>query len=247
MISATTAFSVLLIGFLGSSHCVGMCGGIISALTMGLPKKISSNFLQLIPYLLLYNLGRISSYAIAGAIAGYLGGRVFSMDDTGIAILVSRWMSAFFMLGVGLYLLGIPQLLLPLERVGAKFWKLLQPIGNHFLPVHSPLHAFGLGLVWGWLPCGLVYSVLIMAVALGDPLKGASVMVMFGIGTLPTVLLIGSIAGKARNLIGHRWFRQSAGFIILCFGGLVALTNISMGSDPETLLKSSFCVIPFLN
>ncbi len=247
MISTTTALSVLLIGFLGSSHCVGMCGGIIGTLTMGLPKKTSKNYQKLIPYLLLYNFGRITSYAIAGAIVGYLGGRAFSMDDTGSAILIARWMSAFFMLGVGLYLLGIPQLLLPLERVGTKFWQLIQPIGNYFLPVRSPLHALGLGLVWGWLPCGLVYSVLIMAIALGDPLKGASVMVMFGIGTLPTVLLIGSIAGKARNLIGHRWFRQSAGFIILCFGGLVALTNIRLGSDPETLLKSSFCVIPFLN
>ena len=245
MISITTALSVLLIGFLGSTHCIGMCGGIISTLTISLPKNISSRTTKLMPYLLLYNVGRITSYAVAGAIAGYLGGRVFSVDDTGTAILISRWMTAFFMLGVGLYLLGIPQLLAPVERVGVKVWQFIQPVGHHFLPVHRPLHAFGLGLVWGWLPCGLVYSVLMMAIALGDPLKGASIMVVFGAGTLPTVLLIGNVANKARHLMRHPWFRQGAGFIVLCFGSLIVLTNISLGSDPEVLFKSSFCVIPF--
>ncbi|HBA33447.1 MAG TPA: hypothetical protein DCZ12_04855 [Gammaproteobacteria bacterium] len=245
MISISTAFSVLLIGLLGSTHCVGMCGGIVGALTMGLPESVSRTPAKLFPYLMLYNLGRISSYALAGALLGFLGGSVLSIGESHTAILVSRWVAAFFVLAMGLYLLGVPQLLLPVEHAGARLWVLIKPLGSRFLPVRSPRHALGLGLVWGWLPCGLVYSVLALAIALGDPVKGALVMVVFGLGTLPMLLFLGGFASSIRALINRTWVRISAGLLVCSVGVMIVVTNVLFGADPEALYNSSFCRVPF--
>jgi sulfite exporter TauE/SafE len=213
-LSGLTAF---IIGLLGSVHCVGMCGGIVGALTIGLPQTIRNSTSVMLAYLFAYNIGRITSYAVAGAIAGTLGSQLYSLVASELASEVGRWISGIFMIALGIYLAGWTRLLAPIERIGAHAWRHIEPLGRRFLPVDSPRHALGLGLIWGWLPCGLVYSALVWAMASGDTLSGAQLMVAFGLGTLPMLLLMGATARWLGGLVRKHWIRRLAGAVIMAF------------------------------
>ena len=213
-----SGLAAFLIGLLGSVHCVGMCGGIVGALTIGLPQTIRNSTSAMLTYLLAYNIGRITSYAVAGAIAGLLGSQVYSLAATEFASEAGRWISAIFMIALGIYLAGWTRILAPIERLGARVWRHIEPLGKRFLPVNSPAHALGLGLIWGWLPCGLVYSALVWAMVAGDALSGAQLMVAFGLGTLPMLLLMGATARWLGGLVSKHWVRRIAGAVIIFFG-----------------------------
>jgi sulfite exporter TauE/SafE len=212
-----SGLAAFVIGLLGSVHCVGMCGGIVGALTMGLPQTIRNSTSGMLVYLLAYNIGRITSYALAGAIAGTLGSQLYSLLASELASAAGRWVSGIFMIALGIYLAGWPRLLAPIERLGARVWRHIEPLGRRFLPVNSPKHALGLGLIWGWLPCGLVYSALVWAMAAGDTLSGAQLMVAFGLGTLPMLLLMGAMARWLGGLVSKHWVRGLAGAVIIAF------------------------------
>jgi sulfite exporter TauE/SafE len=126
--------------------------------------------------------------------------------------------AALFMVALGLYLGGWWQALVMLERAGGFVWARLEPLGRRFLPVRSPLHALLLGLVWGWLPCGLVYSVLVWSIATGDPLRGAGLMFSFGLGTLPSLMLMGAVAAGLAARVRDPRTRHVAGFLVILFG-----------------------------
>jgi hypothetical protein len=207
--------SVLLVGLLGGVHCVGMCGGIVTALSFATPNNKPS------PAMLLgYNLGRIASYALAGAIAGAVGASSLLLNDF---LPVSRGLYAaasVMMILLGLYLAGLSRAVLVLERVGGHIWQCLQPLMKRLLPVRNAPQAVLVGMVWGWLPCGLVYSVLISALATGSAAHGALVMAVFGVGTLPNLLAMGMLAKHLQTFTRRPAVRLMAGLLVAIFGVL---------------------------
>ncbi len=207
--------SVLLVGLLGGVHCVGMCGGIVTALSFATPNNKPS-----LAMLLGYNLGRIASYALAGGIAGAVGASTLLLNDF---MPVSRGLYAFasvMMILLGLYLAGLSRAVLVLERVGGHIWQRLQPLMKRLLPVRNVPQAVLVGMIWGWLPCGLVYSVLISALATGSVAHGALVMAVFGVGTLPNLLAMGMLAKHLQTFTRRPAVRLMAGLLVATFGVL---------------------------
>lgn len=212
--------SVLLVGLLGGVHCVGMCGGIVTALSFATPNNKPS-----MAMLLGYNLGRILSYAIAGGIAGAVGASTLLLNDF---MPMSRSLYAaasVMMILLGLYLAGLSRAVLLLERAGGYIWQRLQPLMKRLLPVRNAPQAVLVGMIWGWLPCGLVYSILISALATGSAAQGALVMLVFGVGTLPNLLAMGMLAKHLQTFIRIPAVRLMAGLLVATFGvlGLVRL------------------------
>ena len=164
---------------------------------------------------LAYNAGRIASYGIAGLLAGALGAVVGSL----LPLQRSLYLLASLMLvAMGLYLLGATRVLAFAERAGNRLWVLVQPATRRFLPVRGPAQAFPLGLLWGWLPCGLVYGAMVTAMTSGSPWRGAATMLAFGLGTLPNLLLAGLLLARFRRFAQQPAVRVGAGLLVLGFG-----------------------------
>jgi sulfite exporter TauE/SafE len=206
--SYITAF---LLGLFSTVHCLAMCGSVIGALTLSLPVEVRESQRKMLPYVFNYNLGRILSYTMAGAIVGLLSSPLAHID--GHAIL--RYLSVGVMIAMGLYLAGWFPKFAKMERIGAPIWRWLQPIGQKFLPVKAFSQAFWLGMVWGWLPCGLVYAALAVAATVGDPVTASLVMLSFGLGTLPAVMSAGLFTGLLASLARAKHMRKIAGVSII--------------------------------
>jgi len=217
-ISYIAAFAV---GFLGGVHCVGMCGGIVGALSFGLPEEKRARVRHNLPFLLLYNLGRLTSYSLAGAIVGGLGAMTIDLLVVRQAQLYLQLTAGLFMILLGLYLGGWWRVLVRVEQMGQGIWHRLEPYGRHLLPVRHYRQAFMLGLVWGWLPCGLVYSVLIWTLFSGSAATGALLMLSFGLGTLPNLLAMGVFATVLQKWVQQHWVRQLSGLIVMAMGGVM--------------------------
>jgi sulfite exporter TauE/SafE len=213
--SYITAF---LLGLFSTVHCIAMCGSVIGALTLSLPAQIRENQRKMFPYVFNYNLGRLISYGLAGAIVGFLSSPLAAFD----AHAVLRFLSVIVMISMGLYLAGWFPRFARMERLGGPIWKLLQPIGQKLLPVKTHSQALFLGMVWGWLPCGLVYAGLAVAATAGDPVNGALVMLAFGAGTLPAVMGAGLFTGFLASLARMKNLRKIAGILIIAMALLTA-------------------------
>ena len=203
-------FALFLVGLLGGTHCIGMCGGIVGALSLGAASRPSLH--------LAYNAGRILSYGVAGAIAGALGGASLALSDQLPARVMLFVLANLMLVALGLYLMGVTRALAFSERFGAKLWRHLQPLTRRYLPARTMAQAFPLGLLWGWLPCGLVYSALVTALASGSAASGAALMLAFGLGTLPNLLLAGLLAVRLKAYAAKPAVRLAAGLLVLCFG-----------------------------
>ncbi|MCB5188780.1 sulfite exporter TauE/SafE family protein [Methylobacillus caricis] len=213
-------FAAFLVGLLGGGHCAGMCGGIVGAVSMSMPGSRPR-----LSLLLGYNLGRIGSYTVAGMLAGALGASSFFLQHV---IPVERILYAFaniMLIVLGLYLAGVWHGVVYLERMGGRLWKVLQPLSKRWLPVRSLPQAVVLGSIWGWLPCGLVYSVLVAAIAMADPVNGGLLMLAFGLGTLPTLLAMGMAAVRLKAWLQNPWLRRISGGMVILFG-LIGLFNL---------------------
>ena len=222
----TGYLAVFLIGLLGGTHCVGMCGGIVSALTVQIPGQVQRQW----PIHLAYNLGRIATYTVLGTALGALGTVGFLFDDF-LPIQMGFYVLANVMLiALGLYLTGFTRLLAPVERAGHGVWRRVQPLTRRFLPAKGPAQAFPLGLLWGFLPCGLLYSVLATALVTGSALRGGALMLAFGLGTLPNLLLAGMLLKHLRGVTRNRWVRSVAGTVVLGFGVFGLLNASSLGA-----------------
>ncbi|EGQ77792.1 MULTISPECIES: sulfite exporter TauE/SafE family protein [Neisseria] len=204
-----TFFTLFLLGFFGGTHCVGMCGGLSSAFALQLPPHL--NRLGLI---VLLNLGRLSSYVLIGLIVGLVGQIGISLDDT-------RWLqnglyvaANVLLLLLGLYLAGLSTAATQIERIGRPIWKRLNPILNRLLPIKSVPACFGVGMLWGWLPCGLVYSASLYALGSGNAVQGGLYMLAFALGTLPNLLAMGIFAAQLKTLLQRRAIRLCAGLLV---------------------------------
>lgn len=222
----TGYIAVFLIGLLGGTHCVGMCGGIVSALTVQIPGQVGRQW----PIHLAYNLGRIATYAALGALFGAIGTLGLLFEDF-LPIQMGLYLMANLMLiALGLYLTGFTRLLAPLERMGQSLWRRVQPLTRRFLPVRGLRQAIPLGLLWGFLPCGLVYSVLATALVTGSSAGGASLMLAFGLGTLPNLMLAGMLLKRLQGVTRRAWVRTFAGAVVLGFGVFGLLNASTLGS-----------------
>jgi sulfite exporter TauE/SafE len=209
-----TLIPAFLTGLLGSVHCIGMCGGIVGALTMGLPQQVRTSAWQMLPFLLSYNMGRIGSYIIAGMVVGFIGSQIKPLFSSQIHL----WISGLFLIALGLYLSGWWQALVFLEKLATPLWRKLSPLGQKFLPVQTLFHAFVLGIVWGWLPCGLVYTALALALASGGTWQGGLIMLAFGTGTLPMLLTMGTTTHWLTQWTRQPIVRQLMGSVVILFG-----------------------------
>lgn len=202
--------SALLLGLLGSGHCLMMCGGLSSALGLNMPAKPAAT-----QYILAYNTGRIISYTLAGLIVGSLG-FWFSKQLASLDIL--RYLAGMMLILLGLYLGKWFNGLIYIEKTGHWLWPKIQPLSKRFMPVRSVRDAIMVGMVWGWLPCGLVYSALIWASLESHMLASASIMLFFGLGTLPAMLATGLFAQRFNQFVRKAWFRQGSSILMICFG-----------------------------
>lgn len=209
----TGYLAVFLVGLLGGTHCIGMCGGIVSALTVQQPGSRPQWRLHFA-----YNAGRIASYGAAGALAGAIGGVSLRLDEWLPMQLMLYVLANLMLIALGLYLTGSTWTLSFTERIGQTLWRRIQPLTRHFLPARSLAQALPLGALWGFLPCGMVYSVLATALVSGSALRGAALMLVFGLGTLPNLLLAGALLLRLQGVVRQRAVRLVSGVLVLAFG-----------------------------
>ncbi|MEE4340202.1 sulfite exporter TauE/SafE family protein [Pseudomonas alliivorans] len=203
--------SALVLGLLGGGHCLGMCGGLMGALTLAIPREQRTRRLRL---MMAYNLGRIISYAIAGFFSGLVGWAVANSPGA----TTMRVIAALLLIAMGLYLAGWWSGLTRIERQGRGIWRHLQPFAKRLLPISSMPRALLLGALWGWLPCGLVYSTLLWAASQGNAIDSALLMLAFGLGTWPVLLATGLAAERTTALLRKRSVRAAGGVLVILFG-----------------------------
>ncbi|GIU06153.1 cytochrome biogenesis protein [Shewanella sp. c952] len=208
-----------LVGIMGAGHCIGMCGGLVGALSANIPQKNGSNTLvEQLGYLFSYNSGRIISYATAGALVGLSTNALGLLFDVDLYLLILRIIAGLMMIITGLYIAQIWSGVVQIERLGKGLWKLVSPLANRFIPIKSIPQAFIAGGLWGWLPCGLVYSMLTWAVAAGNALDGALIMAAFGLGTLPALLSAGVAASTFSRWVQKSAVKKVSGMLLIAFG-----------------------------
>ncbi len=237
--------TALLIGLFAGVHCLGMCGGIMGVLSASLPAEVRRGPARLTLYILAYNGGRLGAYAAAGALLGLFGGQLHAALSPSGGYFVIQLLAAVLMIGIGLYLAGWFPRFAHIERIGLPLWRLLEPIGRRLLPPKNPLQALLYGAIWGWLPCGLVYSALLLSLAApGGATGGALFMVAFGLGTLPAVLGVGMLSGQLA-LTRRPWARRIAGLalIALALAGLIFAEQLH-GLLPQPLQNQEQCLTP---
>jgi sulfite exporter TauE/SafE len=227
MMTELTLAAAFLMGLLGSAHCIGMCGGISAALTVnGKPadgkqgggcgqSSIGSRLLS-------YNLGRIITYTLLGAVAGFIGSYLASIGQS--IELALRVFAGLMLIAMGLYLSQWWMGLSRIEKMGALVWKRIQPLTKGLLPASSPSKAFRLGMLWGFLPCGMVYSASSWAMATADPLYSALLMFSFGVGTLPAMLGVGFSGGAIFQWLKRKNTRHVISIVIILMGVQTALS-----------------------
>lgn len=215
MTAEFTFISAFLVGLAGGVHCVGMCGGISSAFAFAIPKGQTTS-----PYILCYNLGRIFSYTLAGALTGWLGSIFTASVLSGLMILQA--LSIILLTLLAFYISGIFKGLIWLERLGAKLFKHIAPLSKRLIPFKTPWHTIIYGLIWGWLPCGLVYSALSWSLASGDAIQGGIFMLCFGLGTLPALIATSLGANMLVGVLQHKNMRYLIASML--FGYALVLT-----------------------
>lgn len=221
-----TAFAT---GLLGSAHCFGMCGGISGLFAVNV--NVASLKIQF-PKAVAYNVGRVLSYAFLGTAVAVLGkSLVAGIPDIAAPV---RFVSGGLIILIGLQLAFGWRILAPLESAGAKVWKRIAPAARGLVPVESLTRALGLGLIWGWLPCGLVYSVLLLAATTAEPVSGGLVMIAFGLGTLPAMIATGMSASKLAQFMSGK--RLGAGLLVFLLGlATIAMPVMKFTSSDEQM------------
>ncbi|NND69230.1 MAG: sulfite exporter TauE/SafE family protein [Halioglobus sp.] len=195
MLDPGQALAALMLGLSGAGHCLGMCGGIAAALSLGGGGNTTNT--------LAYHGGRIASYTVAGALLGLAAGSITTSGWT----LGLRYLAGVLLILMGFYIAEWWRVLAVLERLGAYLWQPVQKVGQRFLSLQNWRGALGLGLCWGLMPCGLIYSALALAATTGNAPGGAAMMLLFGLGTLPAMLATSLGAQQVTDLLRRRGFK----------------------------------------
>jgi hypothetical protein len=237
---------VFVVGLLGSVHCAGMCGGIVGALsvapTVGRPVPVRVVAARPpLANVLAYNAGRIGSYMVAGSLAGGLAQGARALADLPALQAGAYWLANLMLAALGLYLMDAWRGLAYIERGGQVVWRGVRPLLRRVGPLDGPGRMFVAGGVWGWLPCGMVYSVLVTAMLSGSAGRGALVMLAFGLGTLPMLLGLGLLGARLRGWIARPRVRLACGVLVLGFG-LLGLVRAA-GGLPHGWLQD-LCLTP---
>jgi uncharacterized protein len=204
-------FVAFSIGLLGGMHCIGMCGGIMGALTMAVAE---SDYRQRLYFIVLYNVGRITSYVL---IAWVFYQFVSQINDY-FTFQFMRYIAGLLLIAMGLYLANWWRGLVHLEKAGSYIWRYIQPLSRVLLPVNTSYKALLLGFVWGWLPCGLIYSALAYSLTAETGLQAAMTMLAFAMGTLPAVMASGLLAERLASVIKNTFLRRGFSLLIIAFG-----------------------------
>ena len=218
MIDWFTLLAALSMGLLGGAHCLGMCGGIVGALTMAVDTNDTARRWLL---LMLYNVGRIFSYVVLSILFFSL---VHSVESY-FALDFMRYVAGLLLVAMGLYVANWWQGLLYVEKAGGFIWRLIQPLSKPLFPVNKNWQAVSLGMVWGWLPCGLIYSALAYSATAASVSGAAMIMLSFALGTLPAILLSGLLAERLMILIKHKVTRSLMALLLIAFGLWTLLSN----------------------
>ncbi|EAR53269.1 hypothetical protein SKA34_13985 [Photobacterium sp. SKA34] len=220
-------YAAFLIGLMGAGHCIGMCGGVAAAITIGMPESTKNSKRWI--YLLNYNFGRLVAYTVAGAIIGAMLAGVATINGSNSPLIFMRFFAAIMMivlaLHIGQWWFGLNKL----ERIGQVAWRYISPLATSFLPLKSPIKALPFGFLWGWLPCGLVYSALTWAAVSGSALNGAIIMLAFGLGTLPAMLAVGGFATQLKVWLKNLHFRRVSALLLMAYGiqtGYIAINQM---------------------
>lgn len=249
---------VFLVGLLGSVHCAGMCGGIVAALSApaGTPARpafpvpvrtvgAAGAWPAAAGHVVAYNAGRLASYATAGALAGGVAGGIAGglRALSGLPALQAGgyWAANLMLVALGLYLLDAWRGLAWLEQGGQVLWRHVVPLLRRVGPFDAPGRLFVAGALWGWLPCGMVYSALATAMLAGSAPGGAAVMLAFGLGTLPVLAAIGMAGARLRTMLQLRAVRRACALLVLGFG-LLGLWRAA-GGLPASWIEA-LCVGP---
>lgn len=202
---------------------MGMCGGIASMLSI-----TSNNSSHRITTPLFYNLGRLLSYSLIGGLIGGTVSTLSNLTDINQALIWLRLIASLFMILLAFYIGRWWHGLLVIEKLGQRLWKVISPAGKSLLPLKSSVHALPFGFIWGWLPCGLVYSTLTWSAVSGSSVNGALIMLAFGLGTLPAMLLVGISASYLKKIQQSQLFRHVGALLILAYGLYTAFKTINM-------------------
>jgi len=205
--------SAFAIGLLGAGHCLAMCGGISGMLLSALPKNTQHNKWA---FVLSYHFGRILSYSVLGAIVGFTGAT--TAKNLGAPLVSLRLLSGLFLILLGLYLGQWLFLLTKIENAGKTIWKYISPLASKCMPVDTSLKALHLGIIWGWLPCGLIYSTLTWSIASGSALQGAFIMAAFGLGTLPAMISLSLGVFSLKTFLQSIYFRKTVAILMIFYG-----------------------------
>jgi len=224
--------TVFMMGLVGSVHCVVMCGG-IAGLLGGQQVSGDKPSGHLFAFHLMYNTGRISSYVLAGILVALLGkGIAWAGQNAGLPD-IRQQVIGVLTLFFGAYLLGWTVFLLPLENAGRYLWLRVEPVARRLLPVRTPAQAYVTGMLWGWLPCGMVYVALSWSAVSSSPMRGGLLMAAFGVGTLPAMLGMGLMGIRIRRMLANPSLRVMIGVLVLLYG-FYQLTAVGVGTGSHS-------------
>jgi len=244
---AAQAFAAFTTALVGGLHCAGMCGGFVGALQFNRPSGVSAARLALG-----YHAGRLSSYMAAGLMAGLFGGALYASQvaplQAGLLVLGSLML---LLIGVSMFGLG-GAWMKRIEVAGLWLWKRIAPLARRVYPPRSAAQAYVAGLAWGWIPCGMVYGVLPLALVSGGAWQGGAVMLAFGLGTLPNLAAVdvaaqavqrGATARTGAMAAVRAWVKPLAGAVIVVFGlsGLAHAARIAGADHPALAGLASIC------
>jgi len=203
-------------GLSGSTHCLGMCGGIVSAFERSLPQDIY--LYRKLPFLFLYNIGRISSYLFVTLCCTY------GLSNLNDMLYIKNWFTflevfaGLLLISMGIYIVSNFKLMHSLEKIGVPLWQLILPMRKKIYPINTLLKSYLAGCIWGWLPCGLVYTMLSWAISTGNIEKAMTIMLGFGIGTLPSMIGTGILAERFIYVYQKYQLKFISGAMIITYG-----------------------------
>ncbi len=236
--------AAFLVGVAGGVHCVGMCGGIVMAVTLrsAAVRNVSPGAGELaaggregaglLSFQLAFNFGRIATYGVIGGVVGAVGSLGLLLDSVFPVQLALRVIASALIILVGLYVAGYGSSVVKgLERAGGGVWRVAQRLGGGCFPPDTPGRALVAGSVWGWLPCGLVYSVLATTLVSGSAVRGATIMLAFGLGTLPALIATGLLADRLRRAMQRPAVRLAAGMLVVALGVVALASTPGLGAQ----------------